>query len=140
MKVKNVVQTKEGSTKVDDDEFYDIYCLFLSNNPPLVVNTNINGTDIKMEVDTGASRSMINVKTYNTIKCRSDSLTYTNTKLRNYSADVIKQEGMIEVSFMYENQCLVVSLIVAKTKGPNLLGRDVLRLLRFNRERLLIVY
>ena len=67
-------------------------------------------------------------------------LTYTNTKLRTYSGDFIKPEGMIEVSFMYENQCLVVSLIVAKTKGPNLLGRDVLRLLRFNRERLLIVY
>ena len=114
--MKNVVQTKEGSTKVDDDEFYDIYCLFLLKNPPLVVNTNINGTDIKMEVDTGASRSIINVETYNTIKCRSDSLTYTNTKLRNYSADVIKQEEIIEVSFMYKNQCLVASLIVAKTK------------------------
>ena len=47
---------------------------------------------------------------------------------------------MIEVSFMYVNQCLVVSLIVAKTKGPNLLGRNVLRLLRLNRERLLNVY
>ena len=122
----------EGSTQFLDKTL-DITLL-------LVVNTNINGTDIRMEVDTGASRSIINVETYNTIKRRSDSLTYTNTKLRNYSADVIKQEGMIEVSFMYENQCLVVSLIVAKTKGPNLLGRDVLRLLRFNRERLLIVY
>ena len=32
---------------------------------------------------------------------------------------------MIEASFMYENQCLVVPFIVADTKGPNLLGRDV---------------
>ena len=37
---------------------------------------------------------------------------------------------MIEASFMYENQCLVVQFIVANTKGPILLGRDVLRLLR----------
>ena len=35
-------------------------------------------------------------------------LTYTNTKLRTYSGDFIKPEEMIEVSFMYENQCLVV--------------------------------
>ena len=31
---------------------------------------------------------------------------------------------------MYENQWLVVSFIVANTKGPNLLERDVLKLLR----------
>ena len=35
---------------------------------------------------------------------------------------------------MYENQYLVVSFIFANTKGINLLGRDVLRLLN---ERLL---
>ena len=47
---------------------------------------------------------------------------------------------MIEASFMYENQCLVVQFIVANTKGPNLLGRDVLRLLQLNWEGLLNVY
>ena len=47
---------------------------------------------------------------------------------------------MIEASFMYENQCLVVLFIVANTEGPNLLGRDVLRLLRLHREKLLNVY
>ena len=35
-------------------------------------------------------------------------LTYTNSKLRTYLGDFIKPEGMIEASFMYENQCLVV--------------------------------
>ena len=41
---------------------------------------------------------------------------------------------------MYENQCLVVQFIVANTKGPNLLGSDVLRLLRLNWEKLLNAY
>ena len=70
----------------------------------------------------------------------SDSLTYTNSKLRTYSGDLIKPEGMIEESFLYENQCLVVLFIVANTKGPNLLVRDVLRLLWLNWEKLLNVY
>ena len=56
-------------------------------------------------------------------------LTYTNSKLRTYLGDFIKPEGMTEASFMYENQCLVVWFIAANTKSPNLLGRDVLRLL-----------
>ena len=41
---------------------------------------------------------------------------------------------------MFENQCLVVSFIVVNTKGTNLLGRCVLRLLLLHRERLLNVY
>ena len=52
----------------------------------------------------------------------------------------MKPEGMIEASFMYEDQCLGEPFIVANTKGPNLLGRDVLRLLRLNWEKLLNVY
>ena len=56
MKVNNVVQTKENSTEVDDDDdFYDIYSLSMSRNLQLVVETKINGTDVKMEVDIGAS-------------------------------------------------------------------------------------
>ena len=63
MKVNNVVQMKENSTKVDDGEFYDIYSLFMLRNQPLLVEAKINGTDIKMEVDTGASKSIINMET-----------------------------------------------------------------------------
>ena len=48
VKVNNVIQTKKNSTEVDDGEFYDIYSLSMSRNPPLVVEAKINGTDIKM--------------------------------------------------------------------------------------------
>ena len=93
MKVNNVIQTKENPTKIDDNEFYDIYNLSVLRNPPLVADANINSADIKMEVDTDASRSITNVETYNTIKRRSDSLTYTNSKLRNYSGILQSRKG-----------------------------------------------
>ena len=93
MKVNNVIQTKENSTKIDDNEFYDIYNLSVLRNPPLVADANINSADIKMEVDTDASRSITNVEAYNTIKRRSDSLTYTNSKLRNYSGILQSRKG-----------------------------------------------
>ena len=83
----------------------------MSRNPPVVVEAKISGTDIKMEVDTGTSTSIISKDTYNAIKRKSHSLTYTNGKLRTYSGDFVKPEGMIEASFIYENQCLVVSFI-----------------------------
>ena len=40
----------------------------------------------------------------------------------------------------FQQYFLVVIFLAANTKGPNLLGRDVLRLLQFSWERLLNVY
>ena len=70
MKVNNVVQMKENSMEVDDDEFYDIYSLSMARNLPLVVEAKMNGTDIKMKVDMGASKSIIKMETYNAVKCK----------------------------------------------------------------------
>ena len=50
-------------------------------DPRLVAEAKVNGTDTKMEVDTGASRN-INMETYNAIKRNSDSLTHINSNLR----------------------------------------------------------
>ena len=63
MEVNNVVQMKENSTEVYDDEFYDIYSLSMSRNPPLVVEAKINRTDIKMKVNTSASTSIMKMET-----------------------------------------------------------------------------
>ena len=71
----------------------------MSRNLLLTAEANINGTDIKIDVDNGASRSIINMETYKTIKRKADSLTYTNSKLRTFSGDVIKAEGVIGASF-----------------------------------------
>ena len=90
VKVINVVQSKENSTEADDDEFFDIYSLSMARNLPLVVEAKMNGTDIKMEVNTGASTSIINMETYNAIKCKSNSLKFTNSKLRTYLGDFYK--------------------------------------------------
>ena len=40
----------------------------------------------------------------------------------------------------FQQYFLVVIFLAANTKGPNLLGRDILRLLQFSWERLLNVY
>ena len=63
VKVNNVVQTKENSTKVENNKFYDIWSLCMSRNPSLVVEAILNGTDINH-----AFRSIINMETYITIK------------------------------------------------------------------------
>ena len=68
VKVNNVVQTTESSTKVENNKFYDIWSLCMSRNPSLVVEAILNGTDINGTDINDASRSIINMETYITIK------------------------------------------------------------------------
>lgn len=58
-------------------------------------------------------------------------------QLRTYSVDLIKPIDNLDGQLVYNNQNLNVSFIVADTKGPNLLRRGIMRLLKLNWEKLL---
>ena len=53
-------------------------------------------------------------------------------QLRTYSEDIIKPIKKLNGELIYDNQILNVSFIVADTKRPNLLGSEILILLRLN--------
>lgn len=89
---------------------------------------------MRMEVNTGASADIIIMETYQENRCKLNKFMPVNIQLRTYSEDVIKPIGKHDGELVYDNQNLNISLIVADTKEPNLLGRDILRLLRLNWE------
>ena len=53
-------------------------------------------------------------------------------QFRTYSEDIIKPIKKLNGELIYDNQILNVSFIVADTKRPNLLGSEILILLRLN--------
>ena len=53
-------------------------------------------------------------------------------QFRTYSEDIIKPIKKLNGELIYDNQILNVSFIVADTKRPNLLGSQILILLRLN--------
>ena len=60
----------EENNNSDDDDLYNIYCIQQQANTPIKAKSNINNKAIIMEVDTGASVSLMNVSTLIKLKMR----------------------------------------------------------------------
>ena len=93
-----------------------------------------NGVDLPMEIDTGASVSVINEETYRTSWSAKQCppLQPTNARLRSYTGEQIGVLGTIVLSVSYRGQEKTLSLLVVNGKGLTLLGRDWLAQLRLD--------
>ena len=61
------VSVEEASPLASHSEAADVYSMFQlsgSGTAPLLVTVNVNQVNLQMEIDTGASVSVINKKTY----------------------------------------------------------------------------
>ncbi|CAH2085636.1 unnamed protein product [Euphydryas editha] len=94
--------------------------------PSFVVHLLLEGMPVDMQLDTGASFSLINEHTWRIIQAQRQHLvlnpsslslrTWTNTPV------ILLGQAIIKVQFRDITQNL--SIIIAKGRGPNLLGRD----------------
>ncbi len=87
-----------------------------------------------MQVDTGASLSLISEETYRTLWTTDSAPTLqeSNVKLKTYTGSVIVVKGILEVKVNYKDQNCNLSLVVVKGSGPSLLGRDWLKHIRLD--------
>ena len=94
--------------------------------PPYREKMTVNGIDINMEIDTGASFSVINEKTLQEISRGKGNLDLKQTEisLRTYTGEKISPKGITEVVVEYNNQVSRLPLLVLKGNGPNLIGRN----------------
>ena len=113
-------------TEVEDD--YSMYNVKGHGSPvkPLLVMVNINNANLEMEVDTGASVSIVSEETYNHLWSQEEAppLQESSVKLRTYSGEQLAVKGFIDVTVRYKEQTEHLQLVVAHGKGPSLLGRD----------------
>ena len=98
----------------------------------LIVKVTINEKTVSMEVDTGASVSIISEDTYNSVFTESKPLLHKNTDvvLRTYTGQKIPVVGCCTVAVKHNNQTAQLPLLIVSGQGPNLLGRDWLRSLQ----------
>ena len=93
-----------------------------------------NGVQTSMEVDTGAAATIINEETYksiiegNLVKNR-QQLETAKVKLQTYTGELVKVIGTLNVIVKYEKQEVELQTLVVEGSGPNVLGRDWLRVL-----------
>ena len=120
----------------DDDDILEIFQLTSNANPPLTAKLLVNGNPIIMKIDTGASTSLVNYKTFIKPFCNANKMTSTSSKIRTYTGEVVSPMGEVELEFIYDNQKAVTSVIIMEGNYSNLLGRDILRKIKLNWEEL----
>ena len=79
-----------------------------------------------MEIDTGASLSVIREKTYNNLVSKNGDppLEKSGTVLRTYTGEEVKPKGSCTVDVCYKGGKYSLPLLVLKEEGPALLGRN----------------
>ena len=91
----------------------------------MTATLNVNGVELQMEVDTGASASIISQTTYQkSWPTHAPPLQPSNVKLRTYTGEELKVLGSLTTEVQYLNQKARLHLLVVAGSGPSLLGRD----------------
>ena len=77
-----------------------------------------------MELDTGASFSLISEHTYQSIWPEKDGLMLqvSSVKLHTYTGEQVEMVGYITVSVYCDNQTVKLPLLIVKGKGPSSFG------------------
>ena len=128
-------QLNSGENSGDETVEYSLFHTQGQNSPaPILVTLEVNGANLTMELDTGATLSIISEETYRTLfpTERAPSLKTSKAKLKTYTVELIQTLGEIEVTVQYKGQERKLSLLVVTGKGPSLLGRDWLKYLKLD--------
>ena len=137
---REVEQAKRDLKVVCDDEeteigdTHTVYALGNEKCDPFIVPVYFNGVCVHLELDTGASMTLISKKTLDKLWARETrpKLRSTSTRLRTYTGESLEVLGIAVVDVVYRDQQAKLKLVVEKQDGPCLLGRDWLKAIKFD--------
>ena len=94
----------------------------------------VNQVKLQMEVDTGASASIISYDTFmeGWPALQRSQLHQSHKKLRTYTGEELMVEGQLMVEVVYGDQRKELPLLVVAGRGPSLMGRDWLLHIRLD--------
>ena len=102
-----------------------------SSPPPILVELEMDDTQVKMELDTGAAVSIMSKAQWDHLTdsaplapCNLNLLTYTNAKVKAYG------EALVTVCHNMQRKRL--PLVIVDSNGPPLLGRNWLQQLKLD--------
>jgi len=124
-------QSKHKAHVVDvDDQTEESFVLFslLPSTQAIYRDLLINGANIRFQVDTGASLSVMNNETF--VKTINAPLQPSRKILKTYTGETVNIRGEAVVEVSDGNQTLNLPIVVVEKGGPPLLGRNWLN--RFN--------
>ena len=117
---------------------YSLFTLGSKRPSPYKVQLSVGGQALEMEVDTGASLSVISEGNYKNLvsENRAPPLEKSGIVLRTYTGEEVKPEGVCTVDVDYEGGKYSLPLLVVSGEGPALLGRNWLEEIKLNWPRI----
>ncbi|EEC16206.1 hypothetical protein IscW_ISCW011925 [Ixodes scapularis] len=108
----------------DEPQIFDVWHLNkLSSVPPYLVSVEICGHPITMELDTGASVSVMPGKLFKRT-FPGVSIEASDVMLRSYSGQLSQVQGWAQVSVRLGDREAILPLYLTKGSSPTLLGRN----------------
>ena len=116
---------------IQELESLGLYAINDKSVKPFTVDLKLNGKLLCMELDTGATVSLVSEKTFHQL-FPSTTLQPSSTQLHSYSGESITVVGQVEVEVNYGTQTVKLPLIVVSGDGPSLFGRDWMTKIQLN--------
>ena len=118
----------------DSDSCNNLYSVSQNRIKPLVATVKINDATLQMEIDTGASISLISKATFDKLWVRNSvpDLRPSDVLLKTYTGEPLQVCGAVDVEVTYNEQTVVLPFVVVESKGPTLLGCDWLQHLKLD--------
>ena len=119
----------EAATDDSGDIVHSLYYSTAKRPKPIEVAVTLSEAETTMEVDTGATLSVMSEETYKRLWDRDTRppLQPSTTQLTTYTGEKIFALGVINVHVSYQHQNQQLQLLIVPGKGPLLLGRDWLQ-------------
>ena len=117
-----------------EDTEYTLYYSPTTRPKPIEVSVTLSTAETTMEVDTGATLSIMSEETYNRLWTPDarPPLLPSSAKLSTYTGEKISVIGTIKVHVSYQHQQHQLHLLIVPGTGPSLLGRDWLQHIRLD--------
>ncbi len=123
------IKTVAGEAEVDYEDSLNAVNSPNGHVPPLKVQVLIDECEATMELDTGASRSIMSERVFKGL-WPMRKLQPANLKLQTYSKQSLVVLGLVHVKVEYNGQIAQLPLVVVQGDGPSLFGRDWLSVIK----------
>ena len=134
-RVTKKVQYVDNATPVDthnssDDDICLLNINSMSTDHKIIIHPLLNGKQVPMEVDTGATKTVMSVNTWRSLG--KPKLNSCDLILKTYSGEILKVKGMATIDVQFNQQTASLPVVVLAGNGPTLFGRNWLKHIRLN--------
>ncbi|XP_014675469.1 PREDICTED: uncharacterized protein K02A2.6-like [Priapulus caudatus] len=137
-RVKNMNLVEPDSNDEDSDGVMGMYSIQEGKRPPVKVHMKIENVGQELQVDTGASVSVMPARMYRE-EYAQIPLQKCNVKLTAYGGRALKVLGQMMVKVEYQKTECTLPLVVVDSEGPLLLGRNWLAHIKLNWAQIFMV-